>query len=403
MGISRRKFCAEASLLTSGLLAVPSFKATDLTGPIRIGVIGTGSRGGWLTRLLRNIAQFSVVGCCDVLPSRLEEGLAIAGKIAKGYKDYRQLLDLQNLDAVIIATPLSFHTQMAIDALDAGKHIYCEKTMSYSTEEAIRLSTKVRQSNLTFQVGYQHRFNELYNIIFKLINGGYCGTITHVECHWNRNGNWRRPVSDPQFERLINWRLYNEYSGGLVAELCSHQIDIVNWMLNKYPEKIIGLGGIDFWKDGRETFDNVFTSFQYPGGIKASFHSITTNAGLGFSMRFLGTKATIEIKNEQGHEAYLYEEDGSMQDPLPKHIDARTHPTKPEYLKDEGIPIKSGQSGDDAAITGLALKHFADCIFTNQKPLSNVDNGRSSSICVHLANSAIQKGIAETWRKEYTM
>jgi len=133
-----------------------------------------------------------------------------------------------------------------------------------------------RETTQIFQVGHQYNSAELYQKVSQIVQSGYLGEITAFECQWNRNGDWRRPVPHPKWERAINWRMYKENSGGLVAELCSHQIDFICRTLGEAPEVITGFGGIDYWKDGRETFDNVHLLFKYPSGIDASFTCTTS-------------------------------------------------------------------------------------------------------------------------------
>src|SRR5690606_28596374 len=113
------------------------------------------------------------------------------------------------------------------------------------------------------------------------------------------------PVKDPKLERVINWRMYKEYCGGPLSELCAHEIDAVNFILDSHPLKVTGVGGIDYWKDGRETYDNIRTIYQYPDGIKASFTSILSNAYNGYSIRILGDRATVEIQRDK---AFIFAE-----------------------------------------------------------------------------------------------
>lgn len=102
-------------------------------------------------------------------------------------------------------------------------------------------------------------------------------------------------MPDPKLERMINWRMHNEYSGGLTTELCSHKIYFINRVPKEAPEKISGFGGIDYWKDGRETFDNIQLQFQYPSDIDASFMCTTTNSFNGYQIKVLGSKGTIDM------------------------------------------------------------------------------------------------------------
>ena len=99
-----------------------------------------------------------------------------------------------------------------------------------------------------------------------------------------------------QVERQINWRMYREYSYGLLAELSSHQIDFCNWVLNNDPNKVAGFGSIDYWKDGRETYDNIHLVYTYPEGVKATFTCLTSNAKDDYQIKVMGDKATIIIE-----------------------------------------------------------------------------------------------------------
>jgi predicted dehydrogenase len=403
--MDRRKFMGLGGIaLSSMALGLPGqLPVVDKPGaPIRIGVIGTGGRGNWLMSIINELPGMEIVACCDTLPFRLKEGIELTGNRAKANTDYRSLLDDKNVDAVIIATPLSEHFQMAMDALDAGKHVYCEKTMTHSIDQALQLSGKVKSSRQVFQVGYQHRYNPLYHNIHETIRGGYLGTITHAEAHWNRNGNWRRSVPEPKYERQINWRMYREYSGGLMAELCSHQIDILDFILDGHPLKVSGFGGIDYWKDGRETYDNVYSIFEYPDGIKASFHSITTNSYESFGIKIYGTKATVVIKGEANHQGYIYPEPQAIEE-LKAEVDAVSSATMLILERGEPIPIKVENFPEgDIGPTSAALRHFGSCIVHGESPVANIDFGRKGAISVAMANTAMRNGTIETWKEDYS-
>ena len=163
-----------------------------------------------------------------------------AAKGATAYTDHRKLLEDKKINAVIIATPLYLHYPIAIDALDAGKHIYLEKSMTYDIPQAIDLVKKVRNSSLVFQVGFQYRYYGLIHRVKEIISQNWLGKITHFECQYNRNSNWRFPVNDPKQELAINWRMHRKYCGGPLSELCAHQIDVVNYLFEvtqlKSPE-----------------------------------------------------------------------------------------------------------------------------------------------------------------------
>ncbi|MEZ4774641.1 MAG: Gfo/Idh/MocA family oxidoreductase [Bacteroidia bacterium] len=413
MNGSRRKFLANtgklaatAGLLTSGLGSLASeypftsnLKRFGPNDTIRLGIIGTGGRGTNLMESINEIPGMEVVACCDILPFRLESGMALAAKGAKGYDNYHKMLEDNSLDGIIISAPLYLHFEMAKASLEAGKHIYCEKTMTFTIDEAKKLGELLKSTDKVFQVGYQHRYNPIYKKINDVIHGDEFGPLSHIECYWNRNGNWRRPVPDPQFERIINWRMYKDYSGGLMAELSSHQINVVNWMLDASPVRIMGMGGIDYWKDGRETFDNTHAIFEYPDGVKASFTCLTTNEEMGFQMKFYGKNATIRLIRAEGYQATVTIEPAYLrQFKEEKKLDA-VSAASPKWEAGKPMPLYQTEPGkEDSEPTKEALAGFGVCIRENKTPVVGYESGRKSAIAVALANKAIYSGEILNWK-----
>lgn len=137
-----------------------------------------------------------------------------------------------------------------------------------------------------------------------MVHAGEIGDITAIRTYWFRNNDWRRPVPSPELERKINWRLYKEYSCGLLTELATHQLQVGNWALKMIPEKVTGFGDIVHWKDGREVYDSVNMIFRYPNGVKMTYESVISNKFNGLEEQILGTKGTLEP--ERGK--YFFEE-----------------------------------------------------------------------------------------------
>ncbi|HEX5104941.1 MAG TPA: Gfo/Idh/MocA family oxidoreductase [Pirellulaceae bacterium] len=266
---SRRSFLEAAG----GLLAVAG--ATQLTTagsqqPVRTAVIGTGARGSDLLRALTTIQGCEVVAIADDYAPHLERGAKYAGPQAKTYSDYRKLLAEAKPQAVVIAVPLYLHYQVASDAVAAGCDVFLEKTMCYSVAECRKLAAEVEQAKCVFQVGLQRRANPIYQQAVAMVKAGVIGQVSAIKSQWHRNNNWRRPVPVPkgdakygELEHRLNWRLYQRYSQGLMAELGSHQMDVANWVLGNTPQRVIASGGIDYWQDGREVHDNVFCIYDY--------------------------------------------------------------------------------------------------------------------------------------------
>lgn len=390
MDKNRRQFIKESSLVAGAALLPGSFFGTGSV-PIKelnIGVVGAGSRGQGLMHLMKAIEGLNVTAFSEVIPFRVDEAQKIA-PTAASYKDYRELLDQKDIDAVIVSTPFSMHDEMAIDALDAGKHVYCEKTMSKGIAETQKVISKAKKSSKTFQTGHQFHSSPLYKKVVQIVNSGYLGEITSFECQWNRNGDWRRPVPDPKWEKMINWRMYREYSGGLAAELCSHQIDFINWVLDETPAKITGFGGIDHWKDGRETYDNIHLLFEYPSGIDASFRCTTTNGFEDYKIRILGKKATV-ILDYTTAEIYLernYVKDYGM-------VDGVSGATKTAWERGESARIEAGGSDDP---TVDALRQFHDAILHDKPVISDVKTGANTAKCVQMSLDAMYNEKIAYW------
>lgn len=358
---------------------------------INVGVIGTGGRGQGMLGLLEYVSGYKVVSCCDRIPFRLQEARQQLGNNVKGFADYRQVLDDKDVDAVIVATTLSEHARIAIDALDAGKYVYCEKTMVKGIEAAREVTLKARSTNRIFQTGHQYRNSRLYSHVVDLIKGGVIGEITAIESQWNRNGDQRRPVPDPKWERQINWRMYREYSGGLVAELCSHHMDFCNWLLGDRADKISGFGGIDYWKDGRDTYDNVHIVCRYHSGVSASFTSLTANSLDTYQIKILAKEGSIVLTKNQA--TFYPEEIGAKEIADVDGVSGATVRKK----RPVGYPIKVAHKYP----TLQALLDFRKSILDNRQPLSNADTGAKVSVMVQMALNAMDNNTVEFWRKGY--
>ncbi len=291
---------AAASSL-AGLGAPAILSAQSAGNPVRYGFIGPGTEGCTLLKFLATQTEGRCVAICDIYPPNLKKGIETIGSNPTPYDDYRKMLEHKDMDAVMIATPLNLHAAMIVDSLKAGKHVFVEKTMYFKEEEGDQIRQAMAANpKLVVQVGLQRRSSVLYQIAMEMIRKGALGKLMFVRAQWHRNSNWRRPVPDPKLERQINWRMYKEYSGGLLAELASHQTDVANWAFESEPISVYATGGIDYWKDGRETCDNVEAIFEYSGGRKMTWSSILYNAHLDFNEQILGDRGSLIITVGKG-------------------------------------------------------------------------------------------------------
>ncbi len=297
--------------------------AAETLVPVRVAVVGTGARGSDLIRSLTTIRGVDLVALADDYPPHLERAAAYAGPQARRYSDFRRLLDEAKPQAVVVAVPLHLHHRVASESLAAGADVFCEKTMCRSIEEARALAAQVESSGRVFQVGLQRRANPIYRQAAAMVQSGVLGDVTAVKAQWHRHNNWRRPVPVPKgdpawstLERKLNWRLYREFSGGLMTELGSHQMDVVNWLLGAMPKRVMASGGVDYWRDGREVCDNVFCTYEYelpaappaaasslaPSSrtVRVTYSSLCNNAYEGAAELVMGTKGTLYLTSTKG-------------------------------------------------------------------------------------------------------
>jgi len=391
--LKRRTFIKKSGIATAGILTTNSVFGnlshlkSSSSDSVNIGVIGTGQRGTGLTSIINKIDGLRVVATADVIPFRLQNGLKKANSNPKGYGNYKALLENKDVDAVIIATPFNTHSKIAIDAIDAGKHIFCEKTLAKGYHGIQQLINKTKESKTIFQTGHQYHSSRLYTYVFDLIRQGKVGNISAFECQWNRHGNWRRKVPNPSLEKAINWRMYREFSGGLTTELCSHQIDFVNWVLGETPEQVMGVGGIDYWKDGRETYDNVHLTYSYANGVKAKFSCLTSNAKDGYQIKVLGDKGTIIIDTKN---AWFYPE--RKKNKVMGEVDGVSGATA-QWDKAKGYNINI----EHLDPSKQALLDFKNAIIDNKTPLSNITSGAKTAVCVQMALDAMYDNKIVKW------
>jgi len=409
--------------------AAEAKKAAKDLKPVRIAWIGAGTQGfGQDLKSLAKMPGVEIVAIADIWEPNLKRALELAGPNARGYSDYRKMLERKDIDAVGIATPLYLHAPMSIDAMNAGKHVYCEKMMAYTVEDAKKMVRTADSTKRILQVGHQRRYSVDYHHGLDMVKKGFFGQITHARAQWNRRNNWRRPLpqgADKSMDPHFNWRLYKDRSRGLMAELGSHQIDVANWYLGAmtaamknngkapegrtadlHPIAVVGMGGIDYWKDGREVFDNVQVIFEYPGGIKMTYQSIEMNSYDADSETFLGRNGTLIMTEQSGQKSMMFREPGVEEIGFEKASENKTKVgNKTAITLDPGATTKQDKRGSTAgaALAGggstagktnwhLALEDWVDCIRTGRQPFCDGRIGLADTACVIAANKAMETG-----------
>lgn len=304
--MTRREAVKVAGAATIATMAAsgPLIRTAKAADGVKYGMIGTGSRGNYLLKHLKSIDSGQCVAICDVTKDALDKAQQTIGGNPKRYTDWRELLADKNVDAVFVTTPLFLHFPATKDALEAGKHVFCEKSLVFKPEEvhALRALVEARPKQV-LQTGLQRRYSEMYQAARNMIEKGLLGDVTYVQAQWHRNPGWKMKDVPNVDKRMANWRLFREYSGGLVAELASHQIDVADWMLGMTPESVMGLGSRDFMNDGRDILDNVQLIYKYPKGRRLVWTGVPGTshwAGVGGARTEMGeiicgTQGSIHI------------------------------------------------------------------------------------------------------------
>jgi predicted dehydrogenase len=412
----RRRFLARlagvvaGSTLLSGLPWMAPLRAQPVgdapSDRVRLGVIGAGSRGGLLLQYLLRTPGVEVVALCDDYPPHLTKAMAVAGGKPRAFNDYRRLLALPGLDGVVIATPLHEHAPMCLAALAADKHVFCEKSLALTVDECKAIARAASASPRVFQVGHQRLFSASFLHAHELVRSGQLGPITQIRASWHRNNDWRRPVPDPSLERKLNWRLYRASSGGLMAELASHHLQVANWYLDEAPLSCVGYGSVNHWKDGREVFDNVNVLFRYRDGVTFVYDSLISNQYHGLEIQVMGPRGTIE-----GESGQFYTEQAPAAPAIAALVEqiergkAETLAIGAPSWKPDARSGAAGQAlrqelgGDDGTILSMAA--FANAIRLGRPTPYMIDHAYRSGIAALMGQAAMDERREIAWPGNY--
>jgi len=408
---NRRSFLKGLGLMSGISLAasypwLSAFSRDDIseTSKARIGIIGSGSRGRLLMGYLVQDPHCEIVAICDNYQPSIDEALKITPK-AKVFRDYHELLDMKEIDGVVIAVPLYLHAQITLDAFAAGKHVFCEKTLAKTPEECLAVYKAYKETGKVLFVGHQRLYDSRYIRAMDMIQSGLFGDIQGFRTYWFRNNDWRKPAT-PELERKINWRLYDEYSCGLMTELACHQIQIGNWVMQAVPKTIMGSGSLTHWKDGREVYDNVSVIYEYENGVKLSFQSIIANKFYGLEEEILGTLGTIELEKGKYYFENLPPAPGILQmiNQLEKNVFDSVSFAGPSWVPEVAVEdkgywlINKKLTGDG---TDLLLMGFVSAVIEGKPVPKIAEEGYYAAILALLGHQAMLEKRMITFPEEY--
>ncbi len=327
----RRDFLIQSAGALAAFALVPEpVAASPRRGrALRVGLIGAGRQGRSIIGELQKVDAVEVAAVCDVVPARVATGIERAAG-AEGFADHRALLERAGVDAVVIATPTHLHRAIVADALGAGQNVYCEAPLASTLEDCQAIEAAAAASGKVFQVGFQGRSNPLYRRTWSLLRAGSLrGTVSAVARHHQKTS-WRFPASDRALERAANWRLDPEVSIGLAGELGAQQFDALHWLINAYPRRVEGSGGIRFWDDGRTVPDTVQARLHFPGGLVLDYGATLANSYGDVHEIIHGTHGAVRLAWASG---WLF-----------KEADAPTegwevYATRRQFHSEEGIAL----------------------------------------------------------------
>lgn len=375
--------------------ADPNYKEKPPGPPVKFGVIGLGAQGRDILANLAKLPNGPVVAICDSYKSSIKRASESAPN-AKTTENYKEVLENPEVQAVVIAAPTHLHKEIALAAIQAGKHVYLEAPIAHTIEDAKAIAKAAQGSSKVFQVGLQFRENPQHHHVFKFFRTGACGKTAMARSQFNKKNSWRRASPNPEREKALNWRLYKESSLGLVGEIGIHHVDTVGWYLDTLPVSVTGFGGILQWQDDRETPDTVQALFEFPNGVRMNFSATLANSFEGEHQVFFGSDAAVMIRDNR---AWMFKE---VDAPL---LGWEVYARKDEFLTDSGIALVAnatkilaqGKKPAEAASESdqpvrYALEHFIEHINDNTKPDANWKAGLTSAVIAIKANEAILTG-----------
>jgi predicted dehydrogenase len=393
----------------------------------------------WMAQEDLNI---DLAGICDVFDLHAQrgletakDGLRINGKAGADYpvhryRTYQEMLADDSIDAVVIATPDHHHARMTVDAIKAGKHVYCEKSIALTEDELNEVYNTVKNSNQVFQLGHQITQNVVFKQAREIIAKDILGKITLIETTTNRNtasGAWIRHLDDEgnpksgsletidwdqwlgnrpkvpfSIDRYYNWTKFFDYDTGMLGQLFSHEYDAVNQLLRiGIPKSAVASGGIYYWKDNREMPDLIQAVFEYPDKELTLMYSGCLSSARQRGRVFMGHDASMElgesVRITADNDSTRYKQkikEGTIDTNGPMliisqgsgTIDAVTSATE-KYYSSRGL-TSTVINGRNVDVTHLHLKEWINCIRNGGTPSSDIEKAFEEGITILMAHKS---------------
>jgi len=297
--------------------------------------------------------EYEIAALCDIQKDRLDTACGMCEGTER-YDDYRKLLERNDLDVILVATPNYVHKEVVVAALKSGRHVLTEKPMGITVAECNEMIETAKESGKTLQVGLQLRYSPFYQKVHSLIAEGAIGKPKFVWFNEFR-GDWAKQSSDPEIDNKINWRFYNKLSGGTLLEKSCHYFDLFRWMIGTEPISVTAMGGINFYTNGRETLDHASVVIDFEGYCKAT-HGLSMYSPHMQEFILIGEKGALDLDADNGA------------------INLRRGGKQPEIIRAD---VANKDTGGHVG-TFEMHESFLDCMKTGKPPLTDPSAGKES-------------------------
>ncbi len=374
---SRRAFLTRIGTAGAGAFSIvrpEAVRGSQANSQVSFALIGCGNRGTYDAGIVAKDERARIAVLCDPFEDRTDHARTQLGASgAAVYKDYEKVL-ATDVDAVIIATPPFLHPPMLEAAIQARKHVYCEKPMGVDYEgckRAIAAGQRADPAKNVF-VGFQQRYGPVYLEAYRRLKEGVIGPLVNARAFWIAQDPFqRRAYDDPKIEKLRNWFCYRDYSGDFIVEQDCHNLDVLHWFLGALPVRAVGYGGRKV-RTSMDLLDHLSLTFEFPEGIHVNFEAnqLTPPGFARVGEEFTGTKGVLLTSRK------------SM-----THIRGKG-PDESETMKSEGD------------ITISAFKKFVTNIKDGQVE-NVVERSALSTMIGILGRTALYTGNEVTWKGLY--
>lgn len=399
--IARREFLAMGVGSAAAFALVPEVLGAPVRWnshiPLRVGVVGAGRQGRVIVGELVSIADVSVTAICDTDDRRLAAGLRRSAG-ADGFATVQEMLANGNIDAVVIATPTHTHKEIALAALKAGKHIYCECPLAHTVPDCKAIADAARSASVVAAGGCQGRANPVYQLARGFFRSDSVRDLVSMHAQSNEKTTWISPASEPARYKAFNWKLDPDISLGLAGEVGAQQFDVFHWYTGRYPVRVFGTGSVRaYQEENRAVADTIALNLVFDDGAVLQYSATIGNSyGSSYEV-FHGTNAAIKLAWKHG---WMF-----------KESDAPTqgwevYANRQQFHTDEGITLIAGatklaEQGKLKEGVGLphipvhyALVDWINAIGANEPPACSIDDAARATAVAIAANEAVKSGKA---------